>query len=125
MRELVLWFLDDLGNRVQAMRGALDAHDASRLRVLAHQLAGAASGYGFDEIGEAAREVESSIRFIRLQRELEHTVGKDSCCGEDGCDDGCEDGLQDEIELSTLSEKAEDLIALCRRAIDGKDGTDA
>jgi HPt (histidine-containing phosphotransfer) domain-containing protein len=121
MRELVLWFLDDLGNRVQAMRGALDAHDASRLRVLAHQLAGAASGYGFDEIGDAAREVESSIRFIRLQRELEHTIGQDLSCG----DDACEDGLEDELELSALSEKAEDLIALCRRAIDGKDGAEA
>lgn len=107
MRELVMWFLGDLERRVVAIRGALDAHDADRLRVLAHQLAGSAKGYGFEQIGEAARKVESEIRFINLHRESVH---------------GSDDGLEDEVQLSSLTEKTEDLIVLCRRALDGRRG---
>ena len=107
MRELVVWFLGDLERRVTAIRGALNANDAARLRLLAHQLSGSAKGYGFEEIGNAAREVESEIRYIRLHRE--------SVLGDD-------DGLEDELHIATLAEKTEDLILLCRRAIDGEAG---
>jgi HPt (histidine-containing phosphotransfer) domain-containing protein len=107
MRELVLWFLGDLERRVSAIRSALDTHDAARLRVLAHQLSGSATGYGFEEIGEAARRVESEIRFITLHREASPAA---------------DDGLEDEVQISTLAEKTEDLISVCRRAIDGKRG---
>ena len=107
MRDLVLWFLGDLERRVAAIRGALDAHDAARLRALAHQLSGTAEGYGFEEIGEAARKVESEIRFIKLHRDVLPEP---------------DDGLLDELHISTLSEKTEDLISVCRRAIDGNRG---
>jgi HPt (histidine-containing phosphotransfer) domain-containing protein len=85
MRELVDYFLGDLTRRVESLRSALDADDALVLRRLAHQLAGAAAGYGFAEIGDAAHEVD--------------------------------DGLAHEMLVSDVRERAEDLIALCRRAI--------
>lgn len=107
MRDLVQWFLGDLERRVVAIRGALDAHDADRLRILAHQLAGSAKGYGFEVLGDAARKVESEIRFINLQRETASHL---------------DDGLEDEIRLSALTEKTEELIWHCRRAIDGTRG---
>lgn len=107
MRDLVTWFLGDLERRIEAIRGALDAHDAARLRALAHQLSGSAEGYGFEEIGEAARKVESEIRYIRLHREsIPHN----------------DDGLEHELHISTLAEKTEDLITLCRRALDANRG---
>lgn len=105
MRELVAWFIGDLEKRVSAIRSACDDHDAARLRVLAHQLAGAASGYGFDEIGDAAREVEGRIRLTTERSDAPF---------------GGTDGLEEEMLLSALSEKTEDLITLCRRAIDGR-----
>lgn len=94
MRELVDYFLADLTRRVESLRSALDAEDALVLRRLAHQLAGAAAGYGFAEIGDAAREVDEAAR-------------------------GFDDGLGDEMLVSDVRERAEDLIALCRRAIPG------
>lgn len=120
MRELVLWFLGDLERRVGAIRSALDAHDASRLRMLAHQLSGSAQGYGFEEIGEAARRVESEIRFLGLHRKAQ--PGDDDGLHGDGLhDDGLhDDGLQNEVQISTLAERTEDLISVCSRAIEGK-----
>lgn len=113
MRELVPWFLGDLERRVEAIQSALDQHDAARLRVIAHQLAGSAKGYGFDQIGDAARKLESSVRFACLQRDANSSLGDAG---------GSDDGLADEMSLAGLVEKAEDLIVLCRRAIDGGNG---
>lgn len=100
MRELVDYFIGDLGRRVHALRAALDACDAARLRTLAHQLSGSAGGYGFAPIGDAAKRLEDHVRSLRT-----------------------DDGLADEMALSTVREKAEDLIAACRRAI--RTGDDA
>ena len=61
MRELVDYFLGDLTRRIESLRSALDADDAHALRRLAHQLAGAAAGYGFDEIGQAAHGLDDGI----------------------------------------------------------------
>ncbi len=109
-RELVEWFLHDLERRIDAIRSALDSKDAAQLRDLAHHLASSADGYGFDAIGRAAREFESDVRFIVLRGE---SAGSD--------EDSLDDGLDDEVSLASLTEKAEDLIMLCRRAIDAKD----
>jgi HPt (histidine-containing phosphotransfer) domain-containing protein len=110
MRALVVWFLEDLGRRVGAIRAAIDLHDAASLRVLAHQLAGSAGGYGFDSIGRAAQELEEEIKSVAKERTA------------NGVSVGIGAALADELEregrLSALTEKAEDLIALCRRAID-------
>ncbi|MBI1304411.1 MAG: hypothetical protein GC172_11595 [Phycisphaera sp.] len=112
MRALVVWFLEDLGRRVGAIRAAIDLHDAASLRVLAHQLAGSAGGYGFDSIGQAAQELERELRSAVAARAM-NGVGAGA-----GMDCGLADELEREGRLSALTEKAEDLIALCRRAIE-------
>lgn len=58
MAELVDMFVDELPTRVEAVRRALRDREWSRLKSIAHQLKGAAPGYGFDEIGDAAHTVE-------------------------------------------------------------------
>lgn len=40
---------------------SLDASSAERLRVLSHQLAGVAEGYGFPVVGARAQQVEVAI----------------------------------------------------------------
>ncbi len=56
--KLVEKFLAGLGQRVTALHEALDAHDLPQLKILAHQLKGAAGGYGFPSLTEAAKNLE-------------------------------------------------------------------
>jgi PAS domain S-box-containing protein len=60
MAKLVEKFLGKLDDRMTAIRAAADAQDAQQLKVLAHQLKGAAGGYGFPAISDAARAIEQS-----------------------------------------------------------------
>ena len=56
--ELVEEFVGELPSRIGALSSALGDGDAIRLRTLAHQLKGAAGGYGFPTIGHVAKRVE-------------------------------------------------------------------
>lgn len=85
LTELVEFFVQEMDGRVRDLRTALEADDLQTLRRLAHQLKGAAGGYGFPVIGDAAATVERSIQ-------------------------------GQEADLSSIRERAEDLITLCRRA---------
>ena len=58
--KLVERFLAGLGQRITAIQQALGANDMNQLKILAHQLKGAAGGYGFPNLTEAARKVENS-----------------------------------------------------------------
>jgi PAS domain S-box-containing protein len=58
--KLVEKFLAGLGQRVTALHEALDAHDLPQLKILAHQLKGAAGGYGFPSLTEAAKNLEQA-----------------------------------------------------------------
>lgn len=89
MADLVEFFISELQDRVGAMRDACQSGDNHRLRGLAHQLKGAAGGYGFPSITQSAAELESTL--------IEAT----------------------EAECSAISEKTEALIALCKRAAAG------
>ncbi len=62
MAELIGQFLADLPGRVDAIGVALDDNDRLRTAALAHQLKGAAGGYGYPTISEAARTLELSVR---------------------------------------------------------------
>jgi HPt (histidine-containing phosphotransfer) domain-containing protein len=90
MRDLLVFFVDDLNRRVEAIRRALLDQDRAQLHTLAHQLSGSAGGYGYTSIGDVARLLEKQVQ---------------------------SDQLSDEMELSLLHERAEDLISICRRAI--------
>jgi len=61
MKELIEFFVDELQARVDALSNALSSQNKGDLKVLAHQLKGAAGGYGFPQISECAGELEKSI----------------------------------------------------------------
>ncbi|MHC4876921.1 MAG: ATP-binding protein [Planctomycetota bacterium] len=58
MMEIIEPFVLGLDERVGSMREAVNAHDYESLSCTAHQLKGAAGGYGFPSISDAARVVE-------------------------------------------------------------------
>lgn len=67
MVELIQQFLDELPARMTSLRIALETEDEERLRRVAHQLKGAAAGYGFPTITESASIIEQSL----LEQEAE------------------------------------------------------
>ncbi len=62
MRELVVEFVGELPNRVSQIQNHLTNQNLSELVVLAHQLKGAAGGYGYGSITDAARELEKCAK---------------------------------------------------------------
>ena len=61
MMELVEFFVDELQQRIDALKTAMQQSDESELKTLAHQLKGAAGGYGFPSISECAGDVEQGV----------------------------------------------------------------
>ena len=61
MAELVEFFVGELQDRINALSGAWQSSDMTQLKTLAHQLKGAAGGYGFPTISETAAALESSL----------------------------------------------------------------
>lgn len=61
LTELVEFFVAEMDARIGDLQSAIESDDLSSLRRLAHQLKGAAGGYGFPVIGDAAADVERSI----------------------------------------------------------------
>ena len=68
MVELVEMFVGELPARVAAIQDAMKANDIAGVAHVAHQLKGAAGGYGFPTITEAAGELE---RCAKTTAELE------------------------------------------------------
>lgn len=62
MLELVEMFVSELPERVSALQNALKAQDIANLARTAHQLKGAAGGYGFPTITDAAAELEKCAK---------------------------------------------------------------
>lgn len=60
--EIVDRFVAELPDRVALLLGAHREGDVVRVRTLAHQLKGAAGGYGFPTIGAAAKQLEECLR---------------------------------------------------------------
>ena len=60
MSKLVEKFLSKLDDRVASIRAAAAAQDQAQLKVLAHQLKGAAGGYGFPGISQVAGTLEQT-----------------------------------------------------------------
>ena len=61
LRDLVVLFVDELDGRIGSIRSAFDAADLATLQNISHQLKGAAGGYGFDPIGDAASRLEYDL----------------------------------------------------------------
>lgn len=62
MRELIEFFLEQLEQRAGAIQAAFSQGQANELGVLAHQLKGAAAGYGFPSLGACAGELETLVK---------------------------------------------------------------
>ncbi len=62
MKEIIELFVAELPKRTMAMQSAMNAGHTDKVRVLAHQLKGAAGGYGFSSLGEASALVESAVK---------------------------------------------------------------
>jgi len=61
MREIVAFFVAEVPNRLHELRQAWSSGDRVRVRTIAHQMKGAAGGYGFGEIGESAARLEAAL----------------------------------------------------------------
>lgn len=61
MRELVAEFVANMSERARAFEAAHAAGNDADLTRAAHQLKGAAAGYGFEQIGEAAGVLEAAV----------------------------------------------------------------
>ena len=81
MRELVEFFVSALPERVEALQAALSESRPRDLQRLAHQMKGAAGGYGFPALGTAAAALEGTLKenenapLERVRKELEDLVG--------------------------------------------------
>jgi HPt (histidine-containing phosphotransfer) domain-containing protein len=62
MSPIVELFIRELPQRLAAMHSALASANLEQLRTLAHQLKGAAGGYGFPKLGEAAALVDQGVK---------------------------------------------------------------
>jgi len=61
MSELIEYFLAELKDRIGGLEHAMMLGDHERLRQLAHQLKGAAGGYGYPSITNSAADLEFSL----------------------------------------------------------------
>lgn len=62
MGELIEYFLGELQTGIESLRGAWEQGDRDSLYKLAHQLKGAAGGYGFPTITDSAAALESALK---------------------------------------------------------------
>lgn len=56
--DIVVGFVEGLGDRVTTMQNALQGNDFDALRTAAHQLKGSGGGYGYPVLTEEARKLE-------------------------------------------------------------------
>lgn len=74
MRELIDFFLGELPKRVQILEMSLQAGNVLEIERIAHQLKGAAGGYGYPIITDAAAELERSAKAKAAIETLESEV---------------------------------------------------
>ena len=83
LAEIVAMFVDELPDRVEALREALRSGDREQLGRAAHQLKGSAGSYGFPQItpfaarleyGARANEAEAAL--LQMLNELAATCSK-------------------------------------------------
>lgn len=87
MVELVRFFVDEIDDRITTIQMTAQSDDITGLRTVAHQLKGAATGYGFEPISHTAGE---------LERLIDET---------------------DSLEVTeAIQQQVDELIDLCRRA---------
>jgi HPt (histidine-containing phosphotransfer) domain-containing protein len=83
MRELVELFVTDMPARVTALQASWEAGNARDVQRMAHQIRGAAGGYGFPSVSSHAAKLEDAIRAMddstaaslaRLQKQFDDLI---------------------------------------------------
>jgi HPt (histidine-containing phosphotransfer) domain-containing protein len=87
MIELVEFFVEEIDDRINTIQASAQADDMAGLRTVAHQLKGAAGGYGFEPISHTAAELERLI-----------------------------DATEADKVSEAIQQQVDELIGLCRRA---------
>ena len=64
--DIVVQFVDGLGERLRTMEEAVNAADFEALRVAAHQLKGSGGGYGYPILTKHATELEQKAKAASL-----------------------------------------------------------
>ncbi len=72
--ELVELFVEEMPERIEGFLDLLDAEDWESLRRNAHQLKGAAGGYGFEPITRAAAQAEAAVRDGQPEPQIRQAV---------------------------------------------------
>lgn len=82
MVELVQFFVDEIGDRINTIQTTARTNDIGGLRTIAHQLKGAATGYGFEPISKTAGELERLIDSVDdlevtqdMQQQVDELIG--------------------------------------------------
>jgi response regulator RpfG family c-di-GMP phosphodiesterase len=74
LAELIPRFVQSLGARAVSLREAADKHDFAVVRRIAHQIKGAAGGYGFAPISAAAELLERALEDESWSAEAGHLL---------------------------------------------------
>ncbi len=64
MGDIVVLFVQEMPERIGDLRDALEAMDYEAVQTIAHQLKGAAGGYGFEQLGDIAAVTERTLQSI-------------------------------------------------------------
>ena len=71
---LVEMFVDEMPDRIAAIRHSAETGDVDCLRRLIHQIKGSAGSHGFQPISDCAARLEDSIRNGRPEDEIRREV---------------------------------------------------
>lgn len=87
MQDLIRLFVDEFPERIDTMRSAWEREQRDELMRLAHQLKGAAPGYGFPQIGRSAAMLEDALKGLTqdlraVQNEFDTLIRQ---CGRVAC----------------------------------------
>ncbi len=78
--EIVVEFVEGLGQRLATMEDAVSASDFDALRVAAHQLKGSGGGYGYPILTQQATELERHARAKTLDDCVKSLDGLKKLC---------------------------------------------
>jgi histidine phosphotransfer protein HptB len=76
LADIVEMFVQELPQRLEALRDHLNKGDWQGLRQLAHQMKGAAGSYGFDVVSPVAGKVESAVRDNEPEEQIRAAVAE-------------------------------------------------
>lgn len=76
MLELVEMFVSEMPEKIEALNKCYNEQVFSEVQRLAHQLKGSSGGYGFPSLGEAAADLERTIKNEGTVTEINNALNK-------------------------------------------------